>query len=416
MSFDFFIAKRIFSSGGEGSRYSRPAVVIASAGIVIGLAVMIISLCVVLGFKHEVSSKVIGFGSDIQVLSMTQNQYGEMLPVLTTDSLEKEIRSVGGVRHVQRFATKMGMLKTDEDFKGITLKGVESDYDMTFLRSYLKEGDIPDFSKEESNSEILISKRVASDLGLKAGDKVFAYFIGNNSNIRARRFKITGIFETNLTEYDKAFAYTSIHTVRKLNNWESNMSSGFEIFINDESRLQVITSKLISKVNHNTDENGTTYGAFSIREVYPQIFSWLDVLDTNVIMILVLMFCVSAFTIISGILIVMLERINMIGLLGALGATNFVIRKIFMNFSIMLLGKAVILGNVIGFTLCLLQKYFRVVKLDASVYYIDAVPIKFDPISLIAVNVGVILLSSIIIFGSSFLMSISKPSTTMRFE
>lgn len=416
MALDIFIARRIFASKGGNIRYSRPAVVIASAGIIVGLAVMIISLCVVLGFKKEVSTKVVGFGSDIQVLSLTQNQYGEMLPVLTTDSLKKVVAKIANVRHVQRFATKMGMLKTDDSFKGITFKGVGEDYDLSFLNKNMVAGSMPDFKSDDSRTKIVLSRRVADDLGVHVGERIFAYFIGSNGTIRARRFTISGVFETNLTEYDKAFAYTSIKTVRKLNNWDEDMSSGFEIYIDDDGALRQTTDAVAMKVNRKLDKNGTTYGTFSIREIYPQIFSWLDVLDTNVVMILVLMFCVSAFTIISGLLIVMLERINMIGLLCALGATNMVVRKIFMNFSVMLLWRSMLIGNAVGLALCLVQKMTGVISLDASVYYLDAVPIEFNALYIVGINVGVVLLSAIVIFGSSFLMSIGKPSATMRFE
>lgn len=415
MSFELFIAHRLYSDREGKKRISRPAIRIAMLGIVVGLAVMIVSLCVVLGFKRDISSKVIGFGSHIQVLSLTFDQQREMMPVLTTDSLEQVICRTDGVRHVQRFVLKLGMLKTDDDFRGLTFKGVGEDYDMSFFRDNLIDGKIPAFGSAESSDSILISKIVASDLGIKVGDRIFSYFIGNGS-ARARKLTVAGIFQTNLSEYDRNFVFTDIYTMRRLNRWDAEMSSGFEVEIDDFSQLDVVTRKLVSKINHNLDKNGATYGAFSIKEIAPHTFSWLDVLDMNVLMILILMICVSAFTVISGLLIVMLERINMIGMLKALGATNLSVRKIFMYFSVMLVGKGVVIGNIVGLSLCLVQRLFNVVKLDASVYYIDSVPIEFNVWLILAVNILTLCISAMVIFCSSFFVSISKPAKSIRFD
>lgn len=415
MSFERFIAKRIYAQTDEKRQISRPAIRIALIGIIIGMAVMIVSIAVVMGFKHEVGSKVVGFGSHLQVLSLTQGDDYELLPVLTTDSLEQVIRKQPLVTDVQRFVTKMGMLKTQDDFRGIQFKGVDGGYDMSFFRQYLKQGEIPRFSSNEATNQLLVSQRIASDLHIQTGDKVFAYFV-NENGMRARRFTVCGIYETHLSEYDRNVVITDIYTIRRLNNWEPDMSTGFEITISDFDRLDDVTEALGNKINKVYDKNGCLYGVFNIRQLAPHIFSWLGVLDMNVIMILVLMICIASFTVMSGLLIVMLERINMIGILKSLGATNYSVRQIFINFSVMLVGRGMLWGNIIGLALCFLQSQFHIVSLDPSIYYLDAVPIRFDWLLFLLVNAITLIISFFVIFGSSYLMSVSRPAQTMRFE
>ena len=383
-------------------------------GVAIGVAVMLISLAVVLGFKHEVSSKVIGFGSHIQVLSLTQNQNYEMMPVLTNDTLIRKVKKVQGVGRIQKFATKIGILKTEENFRGLTFKGVGEDYDLSFFRNSMVDGKIPRFSSKEASNEILLSKKVAGDLGVKVGDKIFAYFMGEES-MRARRFKVAGIFATNMNDYDKNYVITDIYTVRKLNGWDEEMSSGLEVTVNDFDRVDELTSKL-QFIHKGTDRNGVTYGVFSIKDFAAHTFAWLSVLDMNVVMILVLMILVSAFTVVSGLLIIMLERINMIGTLKVLGATNVSVRNIFIQFSLMLMGQGLLWGNAIGLLLCWIQQKFHIVSLDATVYYIDSVPIQFNWWLILAINVATFFISTLIIWGSSYLISIGKPSETIRYE
>ena len=415
MNFELFIAKRIYADKAEdGERFSRPAIRIAMLGVAIGVAVMLISLAVVLGFKHEVSSKVIGFGSHIQVLSLTQNQNYEMLPVLTNDTLIRKVKKVQGVSHIQKFATKIGILKTEENFRGLTFKGVGEEYNLSLFRNSMVEGKMPKFTSKEASNEILLSKKVAGDLGVKVGDKVFAYFMGEES-MRARRFKVAGVFATNMNDYDKNYVITDIYTVRKLNGWDEEMSSGLEVTVNDFDRVEELTSKL-QFIHKGTDRNGVTYGVFSIKDLAAHTFAWLSVLDMNVVMILVLMILVSAFTVVSGLLIIMLERINMIGTLKVLGATNVSVRNIFIQFSLMLVGQGLLWGNAFGLLLCWIQQKFHLVSLDATVYYIDSVPILFNWWLILAINVATFFISMLIIWGSSYLISIGKPSETIRYE
>ncbi len=414
MKFELFIAQKLYSDDTEGGKkYSRPAVRIALAGIAIGIAVMIISLSVVLGFKGEVSNKVTGFGSHIQLLSLTYDHNRQMLPVQTGDSLLRIVRSFPEVGHVQRFAVKMGLLKTNSAFCGITFKGLSSEYDTTFLASSLVEGAMP--KPDSIANQLLISRRLANQLQLKVGDRVFAYFLSSQS-MRARRFRICGIFQTNMSEYDSSYAITDMHTVQRLNGWEPGESSGYEITIRDFDQLSDVTLRMAQKINNHPDSRGVIYGVYSIVELAPHTFSWLSVLDMNVVMIIILMICVSVFTVVSGLLIIMLDKINMIGIFKALGATNFSIRRVFANFSILLVGKGLLIGNIVGFLLCYLQQIFHVVRLDASVYYISYVPIQINYLYILLINIITIIITSVVIFGSSHLISISDPSKTMRYE
>lgn len=415
MSFDLFVAKRIYSSLDGNLDFSRQAIRIAICGVAIGLSVMLISLSVVLGFKDEISNKVIGFGSHLKIVSRTLDANNEIMPVIISDTINNIIEQTPGITTKQYYVFKNALLKTETDFCGIVFKGIGENYDMSFFENCLIDGKIPHFTSSESSNEILISNSTAKILGLEVGDKVFSYFMSPQS-VRSRRFTVSGIFETNLTEYDRSIAFTDIYTVRRLNNWGSDMVSGCEMKVDDFHNVDHITYKLAKKINGLYDRNGAVYGTFTIKELEPNIFSWLNVLDTNVVMILILMICVSCVTIISGLLIIILERINMIGVLKSLGANNTSIRKIFINFALMIVGKGVLIGNAIGIVLCFIQMLWKPIKLDASVYYIDFIPIKMDLIGILSVNFLTISLTAIVILGTSFLASKQRPTVCMKYE
>lgn len=415
MSFDLFVAKRIYSSLDGNLDFSRQAIRIAICGVAIGLSVMLISLSVVLGFKDEISNKVIGFGSHLKIVSRTLDANNEIMPVIISDTINNIIEQTPGITTTQYYVFKNALLKTETDFCGIVFKGIGENYDMSFFENCLIDGKIPHFTSSESSNEILISNSTAKILGLEVGDKVFSYFMSPQS-VRSRRFTVSGIFETNLTEYDRSIAFTDIYTVRRLNNWGSDMVSGCEMKVDDFHNVDHITYKLAKKINGLYDRNGAVYGTFTIKELEPNIFSWLNVLDTNVVMILILMICVSCVTIISGLLIIILERINMIGVLKSLGANNTSIRKIFINFALMIVGKGVLIGNAIGIVLCFIQMLWKPIKLDASVYYIDFIPIKMDLIGILSVNILTISLTAIVILGTSFLASKQRPTVCMKYE
>ncbi|MCH5177300.1 MAG: ABC transporter permease [Prevotellaceae bacterium] len=420
MAFERFIARRIYGTRTGDGRFSGPAIRIAIAGVAIGIIVMLVSIAVVTGFKREVSAKVIGFGGDAQIVSLTQYDNHVMLPVVADDSLKRVVRNTRGVAHLQEYAATAGMLKTEENFRGIQMKGVGEDYDTTFLHRHLIAGRLPRFSAKTSANELLLSRLVADELQLTVGSKVFAYFLTpgdeDRTSMRARKLTLTGIFETHMSEYDRGLCFTDIRTIRRLNKWETDECSGIEIQVAEGYDAELVAASLAAKLNHTIDRIGAHRGAFSIRQLAPRVFAWLDVLDVNVIIILVLMMIIGGFTVVSGLLILMLERIRMIGVLKALGATNTSIRRIFRHFAVMLVVRGLLLGNAVGLGLCWVQQRYSLLQLDAETYYIDAVPIRFNWLLILLVNAGVVLISSFVIFGASYLMSIDKPARTIRFE
>ncbi|WP_298454078.1 FtsX-like permease family protein [uncultured Prevotella sp.] len=415
MNLPLFIAKRIYSDNDAQQKVSKPAIRIATAGVAVGLAVMIVSVCIVLGFKHTIRDKVIGFGSHITVANFMTVHGSEQKPIAMPDSMIKALRSVSGVKHVQRYALKQGILKTDSDFLGVAFKGIASEYDTTFIHNNMVSGNIPAFSDAESHNKIVVSKIMADMLKIKVGDKVFAYFI-DNDNVRMRRFLVSGIYQTNLTQYDKAICFTDLYTAVRLNGWEHDQVSGAELTVDDFDKVDDVEDILVSKVNRTIDSYGETYSSETIQNSNPQIFSWLDLLDLNVWIILALMLCVAGFTMVSGLLIIILERTNMIGVLKAIGAKNKTIRKTFLWFAVFIIGKGMLIGNVIGLGLVLLQNYTGVVTLDPSTYYVKTVPVEINIPLIVLLNVATLFISIFVLIAPSFLVSYIHPAKSMRYE
>lgn len=415
MNLPLFIAKRIYSDNDAQQKVSKPAIRIATAGVAVGLAVMIVSVCIVLGFKHTIRDKVIGFGSHITVANFMTIHGNGQRPIAINDSMTKVLRSVNGVRHVQRYALKQGILKTDSDFLGVAFKGIAAEYDTTFIHNNMVSGCIPTFSDETSHNKIVISKIMADMLKIKTGDKVFAYFI-DNDNVRMRRFLVSGIYQTNLTQYDKTICFTDLYTAVRLNGWNNDQVTGAEIIVNDFNKVNDVEDILVSKVNRTTDSYGETYSSETIQESNPQIFSWLDLLDLNVWIILALMLCVAGFTMISGLLIIILERTNMIGVLKALGAKNKTIRKTFLWFAVFIIGKGMIIGNVIGLGLVIIQNVTGMVTLDPSTYYVKTVPVEINIPLIVILNIATLLISVFVLIAPSFLISRIHPAKSMCYE
>lgn len=417
MNFPLFIARRIYSDHiGDQQKVSKPAIRIAVAGVAIGLAVMIISVCVVLGFKHTIRDKVVGFGSHIQVANFYTLQSSAIdQPIAIGDSMINVLKKTEGVKHVQRFAMKQGILKTDNDFLGVMFKGVEPEFDSTFIHKNMVEGSIPHFSDQQSTNRILISKDMANKLRVKAGDRIFAYFIGDGG-VRTRRFTISGIYQTNLAQYDKTTCFCDLYTARKLNAWTDDMVTGAELTVNDFKQLSTTASDIISRINRTQDQYGNTFSSKTIRELSPQIFSWLDLLDLNVWIILAIMTAVAVVTMISGLLIIILERTTMIGVLKALGARNSTVRHTFLWFAAFIIGKGLLIGDALALALILLQKSTGFAKLDPQTYYVDVVPVELDWMLIVALNVATMLIALFVLIAPSYLVSHIHPAKSMRYE
>ncbi len=417
MNFPLFIARRIYSDHiGDQQKVSKPAIRIAVAGVAIGLAVMIISVCVVLGFKHTIRDKVVGFGSHIQVANFYTLQSSAIdQPIAIGDSMMNVLKKTEGVKHVQRFAMKQGILKTDNDFLGVMFKGVGPEFDSTFIHKSMVEGSIPHFSDQQSTNRILISKDMASKLRVKAGDRIFAYFIGEGG-VRTRRFTISGIYQTNLAQYDKTTCFCDLYTARKLNGWTDDMVTGAELTVNDFKQLSTTANDIINRVNRTQDQYGNTFSSKTIRELSPQIFSWLDLLDLNVWIILAIMTAVAVVTMISGLLIIILERTTMIGVLKALGARNSTVRHTFLWFAAFIIGKGLLIGDALALALILLQKFTGFAKLDPQTYYVDVVPVELDWTLIVALNIATMLIALFVLIAPSYLVSHIHPAKSMRYE
>ena len=415
MSFSLFVARKIYNHHDEQHRVSRPAVKIATLGVAIGLTVMLVSVSVVLGFKHTIRDKVVGFGNHITVGNFMTVNGGENQPIAMSDSMLSVLRKTSGVGRVQRFAMTQGILKTDSDFLGVAFKGIAQEYDTTFVHQNMVEGYIPKFSDESSKQQIVISKSIADQLGLHAGERVFAYFI-NNDDVRVRRYTVAGIYQTNLTMFDKVTVLTDFYSAVKLNGWQPDQASGAELILDDFYQMDEVEDILVRKVNRTTDHYGETYSSATIRQLYPQIFSWLDLLDLNVWIILALMVCVAGFTTISGLLIIILERTNMIGLLKALGARNSVVRHTFLWFAVFIIGRGMLIGNVVGIGLILLQRFLGIVKLDPATYYVSTVPVEVNIPIFLLINIATLAISVFVLIAPSYIVSRIHPAKSMRYE
>ncbi|MCE2615455.1 ABC transporter permease [Phocaeicola oris] len=415
MNWKYFIARKIYHNDEGGKKVSKPAIRIAMAGIAIGLAVIIVSVAVVIGFKNQVRDKVVGIGSDIFISNFDVQGTYETLPVVVNDSLLNVIQAVDGVMHVQRYSTKPGMLMTETDFSGMVLKGIGQDYDTKFLKKNMVEGEIPAFSDTVSSQKVLISKTNANKLKLKMGDSFLSYYI-EGDNIRARKFIISGIYQTNFSNYDNLFLITDLYTVNRLNKWKPEQVSGIEVEVNDYSRLNDIKEAIHEKVDVKADKYGGIYFTQTVEEANPDIFAWLGLLDMNVWIILILMIGVAGFTMISGLLIIILERTNMIGVLKALGANNWSIRTIFLNFSAFLIGRGMLWGNLFGLLICFLQWQFHIIKLDPATYYVNYVPIELNIWIFLLLNICTFLISLMMLIGPSYLIAHIHPAKSIRYE
>ncbi len=415
MNLPLFIARRINGSEDQRREVSRPAIRIATIGVAIGLAVMIVTVSVVFGFKNTIRDKVVGFGSHIQIQNWMTQQTSNPSPICISDSLFREIQKIPGVRHVERYSLTQGILKTDTDFLGVAFKGIGSDYDVSFLQQNLVEGEMPRFQDDKSRYELLLSRMMADKLQLKIGDKVYAYFIGTE-NVRARKFTVKGIYQTNMTQFDQTLCFTDLYVPIKLNGWESDQYSGAEILVNDFDQLDETALHIVNNINRKTDKYGEFMTSQTIFEAYPNIFSWLSLLDINVWIILILMVFVAGFTMISGLLIIILERTQMIGVLKALGMRNPTVRHTFLWFATFIIGRGLLWGNIIGIGIILLQQRTEFIHLDPASYYVDTAPMEFNFPVILLLNVATLLICLFVLIAPSFLISHIHPARSMRYE
>ena len=411
---EYFIYKKIRSGGVSGKRFAGPVLKIAVAGVTLGMAIMILSLAVGNGFKKEIREKIIGFGSHIQISNYDYNHSFEANPFLHDTVLYRSISSVKGVKNVQRTATKPGLIKTDSEIQGIVIKGVAPEYDFTFINSILVAGNIPQYSNDSTSNDILISDDLATMLNLSVEDDVFAYFF--QEQIRARRFKIVGIFDSHIPDLDKLFIISDIRHIQRLNNWAHNQIGGYEILINDYSQMNSIAVNIFEITAMHVFDDGTMLRTQTIKQTQQMIFGWLDLLNMNIAVIIILILLVAGFNMISGLLILILERTNMIGILKSVGTSNLTLRKIFLYLTTEIAVKGLIFGNILGLGICLLQAKFSLVSLDPTNYFLETVPIYLNPLHLIALNIGAITAIFLLILGPSYLAARISPVKSITFD
>ena len=410
MSFPFFITRRLYGSKDRSERIASLGVNIATVGIAVGLAVMIVSVAVVLGFKGEIKNKVTGFGSNIQILNSDAMQSSDTLPVIASPSFVERLAKCKGVSHVQRVTRKTGILKTDADFQGITFTGIGPDYDTTFLASHMVEGHLP----SDSDNQLAVSRAISDALQLHCGDKVFAYFFDND--IRMRRYQISGIYQTNMMQFDNVTAFATLRSVNGLNGWDSLSCSTVEIAVTDFNSTEDIADQVARLKPDSPDRNGCYYAVYSVSELYGAIFDWLKLLDLNIWVILGLMTCVCCFTVISGLLILILERTATIGILKALGARNGLVRRVFLHYGVFIIGRGLLLGNAIGLLLCYVQWQWHLFPLDATSYYVDHVPVAFNWLAIAGLNIATLVICTVTLIGPTLIVSHIRPVKALKFD
>ena len=415
MNLPLFLARRIDGNEEGQRKVSRPAIRIATLGVAIGLAVMIVTISVVLGFKHTIRDKAVGFGSHIQVMNLLSVASVETYPICIDDSTIKAIGGIEGVRRVQRYALARGILKTDDDFLGVAFKGIGPEYDQSYLRQTIVEGTLPVFSDSASTNRLVVSRLMADKLKLKVGNCLFAYFI-NDSGVRTRRFTVEGIYQTNMTRFDEVICYTDLYTACKLNGWFEGLCSGAEVLVDDFNKIDHTYTHIVNKVNRSIDRYHSTFSSQTIFDAYPQIFNWLELLDINVWIILGLMICLAGITMISGLLIIILERTSTIGVLKALGARNKTIRHTFLWFSAFIISRGLFIGNIFGIGLVLLQKYTGIVSLDPQTYYVSEAPMELNIPIFIILNIVTLIVSISVLIIPSFFISYIHPAKSIRYE
>jgi lipoprotein-releasing system permease protein len=411
MKVSFFIAKRLmaqkpFQRNGKGSGFSKLIINLAMAAVCVSVMVMILATAIVKGYQHQVRDKLIGFNAPIQVSHLDLNNSFESLPIERDSIFEHLVAKMDGIKFIQSYSTKAGIIKTEEAFEGIVLKGIGSNYNWDFISKHLVEGRLPNLADSLPINEVLISSITANRLGFKLEDNVYIYFIQNPP--RVRKLKIVGIFDTGMGELDELYAYIDIRQVQKLNNWGISQISGYEIGLNQIEETNNKRNELAMITPYNM-------GLSSIFERYPALFDWLNLLDLNVVIILLLMVAVAAINMITALLILILERTQMIGLLKAMGAEDRQINRVFLWMASSIILRGLILGNTLGIGLALLQDKFGIIKLDQKAYYLNQVPVEINLMDLLNINFFAFVICLVILVIPVRLVSKVNPVKSIQF-
>lgn len=406
MNFEYFISLRLRK--GKGPSFSRPIIRISIAGIALGLAVMLVSLAILQGFQKQVRDKVSGFGAHIQITGFSSNLSYEPSPVTISDVKTDELRKIKGVKQIQAYGLKAGIIKTSDEIHGVVFKGVDRNYDWSFFQEKLTRGKLPVIGNQTPSNDVIISGKVARMLNLNTGDDLRMYFIIENTT-RGRKFRVSGIYETGLEEFDETYVLGDIGHIRKLNDWDSLTASGVEILIEPFGDLDRIAGLVYQSTGYNLNSQ-------TIKQLYPQIFDWIEIQDLNVLIILILMALVSGITMISTLLILILERTNDIGVLKALGSSDAGIRKIFIYASVYIIGYGLLWGNLLGLGLIGLQAKTGFVPLPEESYFVSSVPVYIGFTEILIINLSTVAVCTLMMLLPSMVVKYISPITALRYD
>ena len=410
MNLERFIAQKLVKSSSNKGSVSGPIIKIAIGAIALGVAIMIITVATGTGLQLKVRERLSGLAGHIQVNSF-ENSYNYITnPISKNQDFYPKFEAIPEIKHIQIYANKPGIIRTESNFEGVVLKGVSNDYDWKFFQESLVEGDIPDYRSEKMSSSVLISKYTADGLRFKLGDKFNIFFLEQgNKPPKVRRYTIAGIFNTGLKDFDQNFIIGDLRQVQRLNKWDENTIGGFEMIVDDYDKLD----EIVPKVYHSI---GFDLNAVSIKETNHYILEWLNLFDLNIAVILFIMLMVAGINMITALLILILERTQMIGILKALGSNNWSIRKIFLHHAYFLVSRGLIIGNVIGIGLMLLQQYFSVIKLDPATYYVSVAPVNINLWHIALLNLVTLILVLLMLLIPSYLVTRISPVKAIKFD
>lgn len=407
MNTSLFIAKRLYNTKENNNNYTRPIIRIAILAIALSVAIMILSVFILSGFKNEISNKVFGFGGHINISKFNYNQSYENDPIFLNPDVFSKIESLDFVSSIHPFATKAGIIKESDEILGVVLKGVDKNYNWKFFDENLISGELPVFNDTTTSKNVIISKNISNKMKLDVGDDLVMYYVQKPT--RVRKFKVIGIYNTGLAEFDEVVVIGDLKHIQKLNNWQGNQVGGYEVITNNVSNIELFSEIIDENIDYDLK-------ALDIKQKYPQIFDWLRLQDFNVLIILILMLIVGGVNMITSLLIIILEKSRLIGILKAIGATNWNIRNVFIYNSLYIIFNGLFWGNLIALTFSICQNYFDLISLDENIYFMSFVPVKIELMSLFLINIGTIIICYLILVIPSVVISKISPAKSIKFE
>ena len=406
LKLEYLIVKRFLNKSNKSFSYSINKVAILS--ISLGVAVMILAIAIVTGFQNEITNKVIGFGGHIIIGDFSNNHSYEYEPVAKNTRLENNVKKIDGVKNIQAYANKAGIIKTETQIQGFILKGISRNYDLSFLKKNLIKGNIPLIEPNKTSNQVLISKYISDKLNLNINQKLKCYFI-IDEQIKGRAFQISGIYETGLEEFDKKIVFCDISHVQKINNWDSSFIEGYEVSIKNINDLEKINQSVYKILDYNLNSS-------SVKDLHPEIFDWLSLTDMNVIVIIIIITLITSVTMISVLLILILDKTNTIGILKSMGMQNKNIRNIFIYNALFVVIRGIIIGNIIAFLIGIIQIHFGIFKLNQESYFLNKVPVNFNILHILIVNAGIVFLCFITLLLPSLIISKITPVKSIKYK